>query len=187
LPGDPREQAQEVRVHQRLAPDQIGMQHAEVVALVDAARDLVVRDMILGVVVFGAARAVQATALGKSLTVIPLVLFDPPCPRRPRDVFRRRPGRPASWPHVVPTMLSRRSLRTDLWLVGVTAALAASPAIAFACPNCESARLVRAAVWAPSALENLLFIALPFAIVGAMAALVHRVGSPRQQRKEIRP
>jgi hypothetical protein len=80
-------------------------------------------------------------------------------------------------------MLSRRSLRTDLWLVGVTAALAASPAIAFACPNCESARLVRAAVWAPSALENLLFIALPFAIVGAMAALVHRVGSPRQQRK----
>jgi hypothetical protein len=84
-------------------------------------------------------------------------------------------------------MLSRRSLRTDLWLAGVTSAVAVPPAIAFACPNCDSARLVRAAVWAPTALENLLFIALPFAIVGAMAGLLHRVGSPRRQRKETRP
>ena len=74
-----------------------------------------------------------------------------------------------------------------LWLAGVTFALAASPAIAVACPSCDSARLVRAAVWAPTAPENLLFIGLPFAIVGAIAGLLHRVGSPRQQCKETRP
>jgi hypothetical protein len=84
-------------------------------------------------------------------------------------------------------MRSRPSLRTTLSLAGVTTALAASPAITFACPSCDSARLVRAAVWAPAAVEHVLFIALPFAIVGAMAALLHRVGSPRQPRKETRP
>ena len=109
--------------------------------------------------------------------------------RRGRGTPKGRPGRRVFRSQVAATMRRRNNrgpVRTGLWLSCVTLTFAVAPALAFACPNCDSARLVQAAVWGRTALQNVVNIALPFAVLGALAALVHRIGSPRSPRRETR-
>jgi hypothetical protein len=54
--------------------------------------------------------------------------------------------------------------------------IAALPARAVACPNCETSRLVRASVLDDRFWDNLLAISLPLVILGMLTALLYRVG-----------
>jgi predicted RNA-binding Zn-ribbon protein involved in translation (DUF1610 family) len=51
-------------------------------------------------------------------------------------------------------------------------------ATAFACPDCQLGTAVRARIVAEGFWSNLVIVALPLLIVGAMAALLHRIGAP---------
>jgi len=55
----------------------------------------------------------------------------------------------------------------------------ACPSAALACPDCDVSRAARSAVLGdPSLLSRFLLMVLPLAVIGAVAALLYRVGSP---------
>lgn len=51
---------------------------------------------------------------------------------------------------------------------------------ALACPDCETARVVRASIWDEHVWSYLLMMVLPFLLIGTVSALLHRVGLPRR-------
>lgn len=55
---------------------------------------------------------------------------------------------------------------------------------AFACPDCSTARVVRASVLGEGFWSHLLMVAVPFLLLGALSALLYRVGlAPREGRQ----
>jgi hypothetical protein len=50
---------------------------------------------------------------------------------------------------------------------------------ALACPRCETSALVRSAVLGRAFFSQLLVVSLPFIVMGAIAAIVHRIGARR--------
>lgn len=52
---------------------------------------------------------------------------------------------------------------------------------ALACPDCETARVVRASVQGDGFWTYLLMMLVPFLLIGAVSALLYRVGLPRQE------
>ena len=53
------------------------------------------------------------------------------------------------------------------------------PGLALACPDCPAAQLVRASVFDQRFWSQLALVLLPLLILGAVAALTYRIGSPR--------
>jgi len=50
---------------------------------------------------------------------------------------------------------------------------------ALACPRCYTSELVRRAVMGPGFFSQLVLVALPFIVLGAIALAVHRIGDKR--------
>jgi len=58
----------------------------------------------------------------------------------------------------------------------------ACPSAALACPDCDVSRAARSAVLGdPSLFPRLVLMVLPLAVIGAVAAMLYRVGSPRDE------
>jgi hypothetical protein len=56
------------------------------------------------------------------------------------------------------------------------------PSAALACPDCDVSRAARSAVIGdPSLLPRFLLMVLPLAVIGALAAMLYRVGSSRDE------
>jgi hypothetical protein len=55
---------------------------------------------------------------------------------------------------------------------------------ALACPRCYTSELVRRAVMGPGFFSQLLLISLPFLVMAAIAALVHRIGDGFRARNQ---
>lgn len=51
---------------------------------------------------------------------------------------------------------------------------------ALACPDCETARVVRASIQDDHFWTYLLMMLVPFLLIGAVSALLYRVGLPRE-------
>lgn len=52
---------------------------------------------------------------------------------------------------------------------------------ALACPDCETARVVRASIQDDHFWTYLMMALVPFLLIGAVSALLYRVGLPRQE------
>ena len=53
---------------------------------------------------------------------------------------------------------------------------------ALACPDCDASRAARSAVFGdPSLLPRLALMMLPIALIGAVAVVLYRAGSPRDE------
>jgi hypothetical protein len=65
--------------------------------------------------------------------------------------------------------------------------LGAAVSTALACPRCYTSELVRAAVFGPEFLSNLLAVSSPFLVLGSTALIVHRIcrrlGSRRRTQR----
>lgn len=56
------------------------------------------------------------------------------------------------------------------------------PSAALACPDCDASRAARSAVLGdPSLFPRLALMMLPIALIGAVAVVLYRVGSPRNE------
>jgi hypothetical protein len=56
------------------------------------------------------------------------------------------------------------------------------PSAALACPDCDASRAARSAVLGdPSLLGRLALMVLPIALIGAVAAMLYRVGDARSE------
>ncbi len=52
---------------------------------------------------------------------------------------------------------------------------------ALACPDCETARVVRASIWGDHFWTYLMMALVPFLLIGTVSALLYRVGLPRRE------
>ncbi|WP_257454063.1 hypothetical protein [Archangium lipolyticum] len=50
--------------------------------------------------------------------------------------------------------------------------------VALACPDCPTAQVVRASVVGDDFWNNLVVLSVPFLLIGALSALLYRVGLP---------
>jgi hypothetical protein len=70
-------------------------------------------------------------------------------------------------------------------LAAITAVLAGALLLtpeAFACPDCTTARAVRASVFDGSFGANLMMISLPLLVLGAISILLYQIGIERPSR-----
>jgi hypothetical protein len=75
----------------------------------------------------------------------------------------------------------RRTSRARLAVEAAAGAVALLPTPeAFACPDCATARVVRASVFDGRFGTNLLMISLPLLVLGAISILLYRIGLERR-------
>jgi hypothetical protein len=75
--------------------------------------------------------------------------------------------------------MRHRSLQPLVLLAGLLLATSA-----LACPNCSTARVVRASVLGEGFWSHLVMVAVPFLLLGALSAALYRIGlAPREGRQ----
>jgi hypothetical protein len=74
----------------------------------------------------------------------------------------------------------RRTLRHRLAVPAAAALMALlSAPVALACPDCATAKVVRASVFDDGFWPNLMMISLPLLVLGAISTRLYRIGSER--------
>jgi hypothetical protein len=69
----------------------------------------------------------------------------------------------------------RRLIRSTVFVVALATTLM-MPALALACPDCPTARVVRATVFAGPFVPQLVLLSIPMVALGVIAAFLHRIG-----------